>query len=132
MTSESRCQECGCTTGGGTFCYQHAPYTVYPLKDGTFLRDRNGQRDHLSFDPPAESVKGYTESPVATIKKRLMPPDEVRALKRSGEDLDRPHASCPRCGVTNRANGEARCECVDIDQALENLALLTELITAEP
>lgn len=37
-----QCQECGCTTGGGDYCWQHRPYTVYPLKDGTWRETRNG------------------------------------------------------------------------------------------
>ena len=36
------CQECGCQTGGGDFCYQHKPYTVTPKKDGSFVVDRLG------------------------------------------------------------------------------------------
>ncbi len=26
-----RCKECGCQIPGGEHCYQHAPYTVWPL-----------------------------------------------------------------------------------------------------
>ena len=47
------CRECGVTTGGGEFCYQHAPYTVWPLKDGTFRVDRNGRKRVEPVEPPA-------------------------------------------------------------------------------
>jgi hypothetical protein len=40
--SLATCRECGTTTGGGEYCWQHAPYTVYPLRDGSFRETRNG------------------------------------------------------------------------------------------
>lgn len=36
------CRECGCTTGGGDYCYEHKPYMVEPLKDGSYRVYRNG------------------------------------------------------------------------------------------
>lgn len=51
------CKECGCTTGGGQYCYEHAPFVVTPLKDGTCYVDRNGQRTHvLSVDTVINAV----------------------------------------------------------------------------
>lgn len=47
------CKECGCQTGGGEFCYQHAPYMVYPQKDGSFIVDRNGRRRVWLDEPPS-------------------------------------------------------------------------------
>ena len=38
------CKECGCETGGGDYCYQHSPRTIWPLKDGSWYEDKNGQR----------------------------------------------------------------------------------------
>jgi hypothetical protein len=55
------CKECGCTTGGAEFCFEHAPYMVYPKADGSFISDRNG-RKHISFDePPAPYAKELEE-----------------------------------------------------------------------
>jgi hypothetical protein len=45
------CKECHCKTGGGNYCYEHAPYTVWPKVDGSFHVDRNG-RKHISYDEP--------------------------------------------------------------------------------
>jgi len=48
----STCKECGCQTGGGDYCYEHAPYMVYPLKDGSFRSTRNGVRHIWFLEPP--------------------------------------------------------------------------------
>lgn len=48
---QGQCKECGCTTGGGEYCFQHAPYTVFPLKDGTFRSNRHGLK-RIWFDEP--------------------------------------------------------------------------------
>ena len=40
------CKECGCTTGGGDYCFEHSPRTIWPLKDGSWYEDKNGQRTH--------------------------------------------------------------------------------------
>lgn len=61
-----QCKECGCTTGGGTFCYEHAPYMVYPKADGSFISDRNG-RKHISFDEPPSEPKPALETLRAVI-----------------------------------------------------------------
>jgi hypothetical protein len=53
----STCQECCCQTGGGDYCYEHAPYTVWPLKDGTRRELRNGQTTHVG-EPPAPARDG--------------------------------------------------------------------------
>jgi hypothetical protein len=50
-SSLGECKECHCKTGGGNYCYEHAPYTVWPKADGTFIVDRNG-RKHVFFDEP--------------------------------------------------------------------------------
>ncbi len=47
--SEPQCKECHCRTGGGEFCYNHAPYMVYPKADGSFISDRCG-RHHIWLD----------------------------------------------------------------------------------
>lgn len=48
---QAECAICHCQTGGAGFCYEHAPYMVYPQADGSFLVDRNG-RKHVSFEEP--------------------------------------------------------------------------------
>lgn len=53
----THCEICDCLTGGGRFCFEHAPYTVSPQKDGIYLVDRNGQRSRVSYEPPAHLVK---------------------------------------------------------------------------
>jgi hypothetical protein len=66
MTDQPRpeCRECGVTTGGGDFCYEHAPYMVYPQKDGSFISDRNGRKriwvDDLARQPSPEPVESAT------------------------------------------------------------------------
>jgi hypothetical protein len=50
---EKECRECECTTGGGEYCYEHAPYTVWPLKNGTFRYDRNGMKHVVLLEPPS-------------------------------------------------------------------------------
>jgi hypothetical protein len=54
------CGECGCTTGGALFCYEHKPYMVYPKADGSFLVDRYGRR-HVSFDEPPTPAHPLTD-----------------------------------------------------------------------
>ena len=54
------CKECGCTTGGGEYCYRHAPYTVHPLKDGSFRSTRNGLT-HIWFDEPPSPLSESEE-----------------------------------------------------------------------
>lgn len=54
----SECQICKCTTGGGLFCYEHAPYIVHPQVDGTFIIDRNGQRSRVSYEHPDDVAGG--------------------------------------------------------------------------
>jgi hypothetical protein len=49
----AECKECGCQTGGGDYCYQHKPYTVTPLKDGSFRVDRFGVQRVWLDAPPA-------------------------------------------------------------------------------
>ena len=48
-----QCKVCHCTTGGGEFCYEHAPYMVYPQADGSFLVDRNGRKHVWLEEPPS-------------------------------------------------------------------------------
>lgn len=45
------CKECGCTTGGAEYCFEHKPYTVTPLKDGSYRVNRHGVT-RVSFDAP--------------------------------------------------------------------------------
>lgn len=68
------CRECGVTTGGGEFCYQHAPYTVWPLKDGTFRVDRNGRKRVEPVEPPAsqwDTRESALRALVADIQDRI-------------------------------------------------------------
>lgn len=51
------CKECGCFTGGADYCYLHAPYTVRPLKDGTFMVDKGGSRLRVSYEPPLDDER---------------------------------------------------------------------------
>ena len=63
---KAACKECGCRTGGGEFCYNHAPYMVYPKADGSFLSDRNG-RHRVSFEaPPSASSRPSGWQPPST------------------------------------------------------------------
>jgi hypothetical protein len=59
------CKECGCRTGGGEFCYEHAPYTVIPRKDGSFRSDRNGL--HGIFLSPPPNIQSELNNLQATI-----------------------------------------------------------------
>ena len=55
-TRPPTCRECGCQTGGGDYCYQHKPYTVWPQKDGSFLTDSRGSRKRVWVEPPADAL----------------------------------------------------------------------------
>jgi hypothetical protein len=57
------CQECGCQTGGGQYCYEHVPYMVWPKKDGSFLSDRGGRLRYW-FDDLARAPAEERETPV--------------------------------------------------------------------
>ena len=50
-------------------------------------------------------------------------------LKRQGE-TNIPHAGCGRCGATNRADGTSRCDCDQIDAALDAGAEALERVAA--
>ena len=52
---QAECQECHCRTGGGDYCYQHAPYMVWPKADGSFIVDRNGRKRVWLDEPPSEA-----------------------------------------------------------------------------
>lgn len=54
--SKAACRVCNCQTGGGEYCYEHAPYVVYPQKDGSFLSDRGG-RHRVFIDDLAVTEK---------------------------------------------------------------------------
>lgn len=67
-----RCKECNCQTGGGEYCYEHAPYMVWPLKDGSFRSDRNG-RHHvwLVLAPSAESELAALRVALASAQQKV-------------------------------------------------------------
>jgi predicted transcriptional regulator len=70
------CQECHCQTGGGEFCYQHAPYTVYPKADGSYLSDRNGRHRVWLVPEPSQ------EAELATLRAQLQQAEEtIRQLQ---------------------------------------------------
>jgi len=60
------CRECGVTTGGGEFCYQHAPYFVWPLKDGSFRSDRNGMT-HIWLTAPPTSDRDTRDAALRAL-----------------------------------------------------------------
>lgn len=61
-----QCKECGCRTGGGEYCFNHAPYTVYPLKDGSFRSTRHGLR-HIWLGEPPHPTQEFQDSLHALI-----------------------------------------------------------------
>lgn len=61
MMQGGTCQECGCRTGGGDFCYEHKPYMVYPQKDGTFISDQHGRKRITLEAPPTNAPEKAAE-----------------------------------------------------------------------
>lgn len=89
MSDSTHCKECGCETGGGEYCYQHAPYLVRPLKDGSFYSDRNGRKCVWIHEPPslesesggvAEIVRAVTHVPSDSP---AAPPDPWKPIRGS-------------------------------------------------
>lgn len=75
--NKPHCQECGHWIGGGKFCYEHAPYMVYPKADGSFLSERYGRR-HIWFDEPPTPADSALPASVAAPQEPLF--DYVTAL----------------------------------------------------
>lgn len=92
------CKECGCTTGGAEHCYAHAPYTVQPLRDGSFRSYRHGLKRIWMEAPPfvqGELAAAYDagrkdglETLASALRKALSPATvaaimhELRQLRR--------------------------------------------------
>jgi hypothetical protein len=94
----AQCRECGCRTGGGDYCYQHAPYTVWPLKDGSFRSDRNGLEHIWLIQPP--SLESEAVSPVGSTGAR-----EQRVSRGKPDRRQRDEPPC-RCGHFRREHKE--------------------------
>ncbi len=78
-TPEPTCGECGVRTGGGAYCYQHAPYTVWPLKDGSFRSDRGGMK-HIWLDAPPSLESEHRDALAAQAQ-------EIADLKANHNEL---------------------------------------------
>jgi hypothetical protein len=87
------CKECGCQTGGGEYCYEHKPYTVSPLKDGTFRVDRFGMQ-RISFEEP----------PSAPVVSGSHIVDYTNALPHDFQPHRNGGRCCVRCSVDETAH----------------------------
>ena len=95
IPSAPQCKECGCTTGGGSYCFEHAPYTVWPLKDGSWYEDRSGQRRRVSVEPipPNTEARAADAGPVSRSQKMHEDEDLSRVERQplaAHGDLPRP------------------------------------------
>ncbi len=67
-----KCTECGCTTGGGDYCFAHAPYTVWPLKDGSWRTvGSNGTRRVWLEEPSPLAVAVAREVLVSLLNEHV-------------------------------------------------------------
>jgi hypothetical protein len=113
----NHCLECKCQTGGGNYCYEHKPYTVWPKANGTFLVDRNG-RKRVSFDEPPLSLTEELRASVTELLDAAV--ERARKLMHDRFDVQQPGPAtqhswrfCPNCGKggsnTEAVGGNARC-----------------------
>jgi len=97
----THCKECGVMTGGGEFCYVHAPYTVWPLKDGSFRSTRGGLK-HLWLDEPPNH---QTENPDVIIAEQGQRISELEQRASRLEDAAFHFQTCATC----RKSGDDSC-----------------------
>jgi hypothetical protein len=98
MREPGLCKECGCTTGGGEYCYRHAPYMVWPKADGSFLSDRNGRKHVSSFDEPPMPDPSVPWSAIRALVQQWKDPEfwkEHGSLMDSIDCADQLAALCP-------------------------------------
>lgn len=80
--AQTECRECHGQTGGGAYCYRHAPYQVWPKADGSFLVDRHGTK-RVSFEEPPTPTDAAPPAPEAA------PPQPELGLNVDMVDVDR-------------------------------------------
>lgn len=79
---QTECRECHVRTGGGDYCYEHAPYMVFPKADGSFISDRQGRKriylDDLAIE--AHPTPTEQETPEHLHISGTASPEEVRPV----------------------------------------------------
>jgi hypothetical protein len=74
------CLVCGCRITAGEYCFEHKPYMVWPLADGTFRSDRFGRR-HVSIDDLGDLLSRAEVRTALEGLPRYVPSDVARESK---------------------------------------------------